>query len=87
MKLAGWKLIKIFTTGTREAWQASLLYLDDEINPKDVYEDESAPFSEESPGSKKSIAGGSKSIEGAAYQPVQYTAKLEQDFINEGIII
>ena len=64
-----------------------MLYLDDEINPKDVDKDESAAFCEESPGSKESIEGGRKSFEGAAYQSVYDTAKLERDFINKHISI
>ena len=52
------------------------LYLDDEIDPKDVDEHESASFGEESPRSKDGMECGCEGVQGAGHQSVKDTAKL-----------
>ena len=52
------------------------IYPDDEIDPKEVDEDESASLGEESPGAKDGMERGSEGIQGAADQPVKDAAEL-----------
>ena len=52
------------------------LYPDDEKDPEEVDEDESAALGEESPSSKDGVESGSKGIERAADESVKNAAEL-----------
>ena len=69
-------LQKIFQHYLKIRAHSWFLYLDDEVDPKDVDEHESASFGEESPRSKDRMESRCEGIQGAADQTVQYAGKL-----------
>ena len=55
---------------------SQFIYPDDEIDPEEVDEDESASLGEESPSSKDRMESGSEGIQRAADQSVEEAAEL-----------